>query len=280
MFYYRAYQLNVQSDILLGKIIQVPPCTPDVIICETTEIPAIPASAKRLGNMYASLENQFWITDTQWSFHIEGGNKIIYKIESKDLNTPINILLSGVCFACLLIQRDLIVLHANTLSYDSHSAIAFCGYSGAGKSTATAYHLKKGALLVADDITAIEFKGGKPYVLSGFSRLKLWNDSKDLLNFSSLETIYSFNGRSKHHIALHPNQYINEPIKLEKLMIIQSDIIKEQEIKGQNKVKTLLENNYTAPIFTLFNSYLNQLKGNLYLSSQLSIFNTPRPFVS
>lgn len=72
MFYYRAYHLNIQSDIPLGKIEQTSYCAPDVIIRKTSEIPDIPANASRLGNKYASLKNQLWITDNQWSFYIEG----------------------------------------------------------------------------------------------------------------------------------------------------------------------------------------------------------------
>jgi hypothetical protein len=280
MFYYRAYQLNVQSDIPLGNISQIPPCTPDVIIHQATDFPMIPSNASRMGN-YATLENQFWITEKVGSFHIEDGNKITYSINTRDLAPTVclSLFLCGSCFAGLLLQRGMVVLHANTLSWNRNTGIAFSGDSGAGKSTATAWHIKQGALLVADDISAIEFKEGSPYVLSGFSRLKLWNDSKDMLNLTSLESLYTYDGRSKHHIDLKPEQFLNDSVKLEKLIIIHPDINEEEEITGQNKITSLIENNYTAPIFKLFNTWMDQLKGNLNLASKLSIVHAPRPCI-
>ncbi|CCD07193.1 TPA: hypothetical protein ACHW7I_001778 [Legionella pneumophila] len=277
MFYYRAYHLNIQSDIPLGKIEQTSYCAPDVIIRKTSEIPDIPANASRLGNKYASLKNQLWITDNQWSFYIEGGNTILYQIKSVELTTPIHILLTGACFGCLLQQRNLIVLHANTVCYPGQSAFAISGHTGAGKSTAAAFHIKQGALLAADDITAIEFKQDIPHVLPGFPRLKLWNDSREALHLLSLESLYSYNGRSKHHIDLKTNQHCSTPVVLEKLVIIKPDLTEESELFGKEKIQCLLANNYTALIFHLFDFHWDVFKNNLKLARQLKIYNAPRP---
>lgn len=68
MFYYRAYQLNIQSDIPLGKIEQTSYCVPDVIIRKTSEIPDIPTNASRLGNKYASLKISYGLPITNGAF--------------------------------------------------------------------------------------------------------------------------------------------------------------------------------------------------------------------
>lgn len=82
----------------------------------------------------------------------------------------------GMCFAYLLIQRDVIPLHASALETPA-GVIALLAQSGHGKSTTAAALMDRGHDIVADDLVAVARDGGHPMVVGeDLPHLRVWRD--------------------------------------------------------------------------------------------------------
>jgi len=81
-------------------------------------------------------------------------------------------ILIGPVLAVLLQQRGLLVLHASCVAVGGQ-ALVLAGGLAAGKSTLARALLDAGFLLVADDVTAIDFSGARAIALPGPPGLRL-----------------------------------------------------------------------------------------------------------
>lgn len=80
-------------------------------------------------------------------------------------------------FGIICHARRLLPLHASCVLIDGR-AIAFAGPSGSGKSTMAAALVKRGCVLVSDDVAAIDTSNPeRPIVQPAFPRLKLWREA-------------------------------------------------------------------------------------------------------
>lgn len=108
------------------------------------------------------------------SFRVSNGNKISIHKENKEVSDgDLRTFLLGSIFGGILIQKEMLLLHANALSKDGQ-AILFMGHSGDGKSTLAYNLIRKGWKLLSDDLVALN---SKFEVLPGIPRIKLWQDS-------------------------------------------------------------------------------------------------------
>lgn len=86
------------------------------------------------------------------------------------------IYLRGPVFGFVLRRRRIVCLHAAAVAIDG-TAIAIVGAPGAGKSTTAAAFVEQGSALLSDDLAALDWRHGRPYVLPGCPRLHLWADA-------------------------------------------------------------------------------------------------------
>jgi hypothetical protein len=109
-------------------------------------------------------------------FLIRDGREIV--IDAPDApERNVRLFLLGSAFGALLHQRGLMPLHANAVVIEDR-AFAFCGHSGAGKSTMAAWFHDRGAPILADDVCVIGFDGdGAPQAYPGIPRLRLWRQA-------------------------------------------------------------------------------------------------------
>lgn len=82
----------------------------------------------------------------------------------------------GPLFSFLVWLRGGQALHASAVLVDGH-AVAFCGVTGAGKSTTAAQFVRLGHPLITDDVMAWRWEGNACLVQTGPTRVKLWPDS-------------------------------------------------------------------------------------------------------
>ena len=82
----------------------------------------------------------------------------------------------GPMFSFLVWLRGGQALHASAVLVDGH-AVAFCGVTGAGKSTTAAQFVRLGHPLITDDVMAWRWEGNACLVQTGPTRVKLWPDS-------------------------------------------------------------------------------------------------------
>ena len=82
----------------------------------------------------------------------------------------------GSAFSVLLQQRGYLVLHASAVILQER-AVAFTGFSGAGKSTTASAFLRQGYPVITDDVLAIQFREGQPEVIPSYPVIKLLPDA-------------------------------------------------------------------------------------------------------
>ncbi|HYH07623.1 MAG TPA: hypothetical protein VEK11_11250 [Thermoanaerobaculia bacterium] len=104
----------------------------------------------------------------------ERGRRIVTAWEStpEDMATY----LLGPILAFVLRLRGTLALHASAVRVGD-GALLFAGAAGAGKSTTAAAFVARGSAMLADDVAAIDWREGVPFVRTGYPRLRLWDDS-------------------------------------------------------------------------------------------------------
>mgnify|MGYP001458045921 CR=1 FL=1 len=156
----------------------------------------------------------------------EGKNIYWNNTKQNYKESEIRAYLLGSALGALLIQRNNLVLHANSLSKGEKTIICV-GNAGSGKSTLAFSLMSRGWKLISDDLVAIN---NELYVLPGIPRIKLWEDAisfykiqrnnlekvrSDMKKFQLLErsTIKSVTGKSKITSIYVLNNNLNQIIK-------------------------------------------------------------------
>ena len=78
--------------------------------------------------------------------------------------------------AMLLQLRGLFVLHGSSISLEG-KAVIFVGTKRAGKSTTAGAFHRRGAVVLSDDISAVDVTTDPPNISAGWQRIKLWPDA-------------------------------------------------------------------------------------------------------
>jgi hypothetical protein len=109
---------------------------------------------------------QFWIQKNRITVQPSAG------VDEKVLSSCI----LGTAFSVLLQQRGLLVLHASAVIIEG-KAIAFIGFSGAGKSTTASAFMGSGYPVITDDVLAIRFNAEHPEAIPSYPIIKLLPDA-------------------------------------------------------------------------------------------------------
>ena len=89
-------------------------------------------------------------------------------------------------FGALIHQRGELPLHAAAVvPPDGGAALLISGESGAGKSTTAAAFARRGWRVLADDVSRVDGSNGDVRVWPGFTALKLWQQSCEMLSLDS-----------------------------------------------------------------------------------------------
>ena len=95
--------------------------------------------------------------------------------------------LLGTGMGAILYQRGALVLHASAVAWGGR-AYAFCGPTGAGKSTLAAALCRAGCRLISDDVTALGLdETGRAVVHADSRHLKLFAESIEGLDLQSAQ---------------------------------------------------------------------------------------------
>lgn len=109
-------------------------------------------------------------------FHVSDGSTISIELAQGASLNDMRAFLLGSAMGALLHQRGFLPLHASAVEIDGN-AVAFCGTSGAGKSSIALNLIKRGHRLLCDDICSIDLASGTPRLWPGLVNLKLWRES-------------------------------------------------------------------------------------------------------
>ncbi len=173
---YRAYSLNILSQLPVTGFEPVPAGDADVFIT-LGEVPEKLAGAVNEGVLYQSAETEFLLhIDRVARYHVSQGREITVQLLGDASSAEVSAFISGTAFGALMHQRRMLPIHASTVLYMG-KCLVIAGISGSGKSTLATALVREGAMLVADDISVIDFSGDRPAVCPAFPTIKIWEDS-------------------------------------------------------------------------------------------------------
>lgn len=210
-YYYRAYGLNIASNIPVIGFSECAVTEPDVTITEGDVPENLESITSKFGLFQSNDHELLFRHQPVGAFYIADGKQIVIQkaagVEESDLSSVI----VGICFGAILHQRMLLLLHASTILYKS-KCIVIAGKSGAGKSTLAAAFLKKGASLIADDVSLIKFEDEIPMVMPAFPTIKIWADSMQHLGISSEGLVPVRDEMQKYYLPVGQFQVVPAPV--------------------------------------------------------------------
>ena len=241
---YRAYGLNIVSELPIAGFEPMEVEQADVTI---TEGP-VPATLERTinqGVLYQSNDREFLLhIENLAGFYIHDGKEIIIQRHGQTPVGELSAFLIGTVFGALLHQRRLLPLHASTVIFND-KCLLFAGVSGVGKTTLATAFIQKGATLLADDISVIDFSGEHPAVRPAFPAVKIWGDSLKHLDIPVAGLNPVRNELQKYYLPVEPFGKWNT--NLHALFMLSRHNKPDVEIKalqGINKFRLLKKNTY------------------------------------
>jgi hypothetical protein len=159
-------------------------------------------------------------------------------------------------------------------------SVIFSGPSGIGKSTLAAGFHKRGYPFLADDVCAITIINGKPAVIPGFPRLKLWDDVLNKLNTDKdhLKSVRWTQGLEKYFLSVESG--LDKPVPLKAVFILESSNTNNMEIKtlrGAEKIDPLINNTYRMLFLNGLGGKKDHFKQCAAVAAKASVYRTVRP---
>ncbi|PKL66947.1 MAG: hypothetical protein CVV28_07775 [Methanobacteriales archaeon HGW-Methanobacteriales-1] len=243
MYKYKAFGLNIHSEIFLPELVQYESKKPDLTI-KYGHFDIYSGNTIVEGEYFRVTKKtiyRFW--DEIGKFKISNGNEIIVN-SVPDINDLIlRSFILGTVMATLLYQRGLFLLHASAVNINNQ-AIAFLGIKGYGKSTTAMTFYKEGYPIIADDYIAIDMKNQTPLIKPGFPSLRLSYKSRQYGNFSLQKVYYNDYEIDKIHVPT-VNSFSLKEIPLKKLYVLQrGNKISIDNFKPQEAIIKLVENTF------------------------------------
>lgn len=243
MYKYKAFGLNIHSEIFLPELVTHKSKTPDLTI-KYGNFDIHSGDTIVEGENFRVTENtiyRFW--DNIGKFKIVNGNEIIINPVLDINNLILRSFILGTVMASLLYQRGLFVLHASAVNINNN-VIAFLGSKGYGKSTTAMTFYKEGYPIIADDYIAIDPRNTIPLIYPGFPSLRLSYKSRNHGNFSTKRVYYKEYEMDKLHVPVD-NNFSSEELPLKKLYLLKKGKnTKISDFKPQEAIMKLIENTF------------------------------------
>lgn len=274
---YELFGLKVESEIELDEV--PTGIGGDVLI--KRGIVERPKEAVFAGDVFA-LQDQLFYLDVPGvgRFQVENGETITVDADPEATNEQLKLYILGSCFGCLLHQRHIIPLHGSVLDVEGRGVL-ITGMSGAGKSTVANALIARGFPFVTDDVAAVTFETGEPFVHLAYPSQKLWEDVVDRWDIVDKRAVTrQVEGRTKFSVV-RKQEFAKAGVPL-RVMIELVPVEGETELEvlpitGMEKIKTLISHTYRTELVSHLRpngAYLQQI---LTLAEQLQIFRIKRP---
>jgi len=161
--HFRVYGLTLRANDTIAGLVPVAAASPDIDV--------------HLGSLEGAHGRTFEYSDARFLVSSDAG-----EIWCEWTSTPEDAAtyFLGPILAYALRRRGTLALHASSIVVNER-ALLVAGAPGAGKSTVAAACALRGATVITDDVAAIEWRGGQPFVMAGYPRLRLWGDTAEAL---------------------------------------------------------------------------------------------------
>lgn len=212
---YIAYGLRFSSPITLPFRAADSCASPDVVVRWGETPAALGADAVHYG-LWCAQPGQFLHSDPEsGDIVVRDAREII--VQKQDIDAA-RVFLTGSALTALLQQRGFLTLHASSV-VTPWGAVAFAGMSGAGKSTLLVEMLRRGHMLVADDVTAVKIDvGGDAVATPGFPAARLWRETMSRLDIPLDGAMRRMAGIDKYVVPIP--SFHTDPIPLRRLYLL------------------------------------------------------------
>src|SRR5215831_1624013 len=187
------------------------------------------------------------------------------------------IFLLGPAWASLCHQRGLLPLHASAIR-TAQGLVAFCGHSGAGKSTTAAAMAASGYELVTDDVLPISLDhdaspGAWPYL----RRMKLCSEPIARLALSPVAVVSPRLDREKKFVRPQlaaPDEWV----RLERIYLLDSGpgASRVDRLLGADAVRALVDQTYHFAFVLKSGSFRDHLEMCALIAARVPIYRLPR----
>lgn len=243
--FYQAFGLTISSCLPLPDLMPGEG-EPDVTICYGT-VPARIENAAGQGMC-------FQVTSTAFRFAVMGvatylttsDGQIVIERAPEATDDDVRGYLLGSVIGAMLHWRGIAPLHASAVEYDGEAAL-FAGQTGKGKSSLTGALVTRGHRMLADDICAIrQVEDGRPELLPAYPRLKLRQDTLDVLGHETDPQLRVGAEPAKFHVPTGES-FRQSPLPLRHVYVLATTdehTFELRRITGMAKVHMLLAQTY------------------------------------
>jgi hypothetical protein len=193
-------------------------------------------------------DDRMYLSFEAGEFRLHDGTEILVDAAPDTDEETLRLFVLGPALNGILCQRLPLVLHASTVMIDE-DAVAFIGPSGQGKSTMAAACVRHGHRILSDDVAAIRFREGEPFVLPGFSASKLSPEASETLDGSSrtFRSTRTENRSVRHHHRVSQD-LPSDPVPLKRLYLLEEgDTIEITPLPPKERLTEVLGNTF-APV--------------------------------
>lgn len=239
MHRYRAYSLNISSEISLPELRSSISSRTDVVIRRKGL--AGPAS----GEVYGSDAFHTRVRGVGL-FYLNRGRELIVDPEQGAAEAEVRTALLGPILSALLRQRGMNVLHASSVVIEGR-AVVFIGPQRAGKSTMAHACHACGHAVMADDVTGIVSGERAFHVVPGYSQIKLNPETAEALleNGDELPWLLPTGGK---RITAADERFPAESFPLERIYVLRtSDRLGTEPLSARDALLYLLKNSRGIP---------------------------------
>ena len=276
---YRCYSLSISSELKMPELIQLHgnmATEADVHIAIGDVSKDGLAQGRQLGPRMWASQSALWLQIPGVArFLIRDGKEILIDPEAGADDDTLRLYLQGTAFGAILFQRGLLVLHGNAIRVGD-SCMVCVGDSGAGKSTLAAAFMQRGHEILADDVVPIDKQG---MALSGFPRIKLWQDAADRLSIGTVGLRRIRAGDEKYHLPT-PGNFAEHPLPVRWVYVLNRHPQKEillDSVLGMERFQLLHLNTYRRRYVKALCLETEHLKRCTQLSERIHIARLTRP---
>lgn len=276
--FYKAFGFIFESDFEIPEFTPTQETRPDIRISVGPAPDGIPSPSSQ-GVLFQGSSSEFLLkVPNAGKIFVANGDTICVDKNSGAPWDDIRVFMLSSGMGALLHQRELLPMHASAIDLNGRVAM-FMGNSGVGKSTLAAAFSKRGAHILADDISLIRHTEENSLLVPAFPQVKLWEDSLKKLedNPQDLKKVRAELGKYWKTIT-ERFQDQPKPVTMAFLLSpVNTNEFSINRLKGIEKFNVLKNNTYKFRFIHGSGLEKNHFGNISRLANNVAVFKTERP---